>query len=128
MVNIFSSPPFYTNHVTLPNANDPVPPEIQQNPKFWPYFKDALDAINGSHINPPPLHHFMMYTEITKTSSPKTAFAHAYFLFNFAMPSLDRKALPLMLEYGMIPLIMILWCQKVNIIFQMQVILCAISC
>ena len=51
MVNIFSSPPFYTNHVRLPNANDPVPPEIQQNPKFWPYFKDALGAIDGSHIN-----------------------------------------------------------------------------
>ena len=35
----------------LPNANDPIPSEIQQNPKFWPYFKDALGAIDGSHIN-----------------------------------------------------------------------------
>ena len=51
----------------------------------------------------PPLHHFMMYTKITKASSPKTAFLHAYFLFNFAMPSLDGKVLPLMLEYGMMP-------------------------
>ena len=32
----------------------------------------------------PPLHHFVMYTEIAKASSPKTAFLHAYFLFNFA--------------------------------------------
>ena len=38
------------------------------------------------------------------------------------------KVLPLMLEYGMMPLIMILWCQKVNIILQMQVILLEISC
>ena len=51
MVSIFSSPPFYTNHVKLPNANYPIPPEIQHNPKFWPYFKDALGAIDGSHIN-----------------------------------------------------------------------------
>ena len=76
----------------------------------------------------PPLHHFVMYTKIAKASSPKTAFLHAYFLFNFSMPSLDGKALPLMFEYGMMPLILILWCQKVNIILQMQVILLAISC
>ena len=38
------------------------------------------------------------------------------------MPSLDEKVLPLMLKYGMILLIMTLWCQKVNIILQMQVI------
>ena len=51
MVDILSSPPFYTNHVILPNSNNPVPPEIWQNPKFWPYFQGALGAIDGSHIN-----------------------------------------------------------------------------
>ena len=50
MVDIFSSPPFYTYHVKIPTVDDPVPPEIQQNPKFWPYFNDALGAIDGSHI------------------------------------------------------------------------------
>ena len=50
MVDIFSSPTFYTNYMKLPTADDPVSKEIQQNPKFWPYFKDALGAINGSHI------------------------------------------------------------------------------
>ena len=98
--------------------------------KFWSYlyFKDALGAINRNHINSPPLHHFMMCTEIAKALSPKTTFLHASFLFNFAMPSLDVKALLQMLKYGMMPLIMILWFQKVNIILQMQVILLAISC
>ena len=101
---------------------------VQQNPKFWPYFKDALGAIDGSHINfAPPASLHDVYQNC-KASSPKTAFLHAYFLFNFAMPSLDEKALPLMLEYGMMPIIMILWCQKVNIILQMQVILLSISC
>ena len=51
MVDIFSLPPFYTDHVKLPTADDPVPTEIQHNPNFWPYFKDALGAIDGSHIN-----------------------------------------------------------------------------
>ena len=51
MVNISSSPPFYTDHVKIPITGDPVPPEIQQNLKFWPYLKDALAAIDGSHIN-----------------------------------------------------------------------------
>ena len=51
MVNILSSPPFYTNHMILPNADNPVIPEIWQNPKFWLYFQGALGAIDGSHIN-----------------------------------------------------------------------------
>ena len=76
MVNIFSSPPFYTNHVRLPNADDSVPSEIQQNPKFCPYFKDVLGVIDRSHINFAPLHHFVMYTEIAKALSPKTTFLH----------------------------------------------------
>ena len=66
MVDILSSPPFYTNHVILPNANNPVPPEIQQNPKFWPYFQGALGAIDGSHINFAALHHSRIYTETEK--------------------------------------------------------------
>ena len=128
MVNIFSSPPFYTNHVRLLNANDQVPPEIQQNPNSGHISKMPWVQLMGVTLILPPLHHFVMYTKITKASSPKTAFLHAYFLFNFAMPSLDGKVLPLMLKYGMMPLIMILSCQKVNIILQMQVILLAISC
>src|ERR1700678_579156 len=54
MLFVFSSPPFYTNHVHLPTEHDPTPPEICNNPKFWPYFKDALGAMDGSHINSSP--------------------------------------------------------------------------
>ena len=50
MLFIFSSPPFYTNHVKLPNEHDPIPPEILNNPKFHDYFKDALGALDGSQI------------------------------------------------------------------------------
>ena len=54
MVKAFSSPPFYTTYVKLPTANDPCPPEIRHNPKFWPFFKDALGALDGSHIHIAP--------------------------------------------------------------------------
>jgi DDE superfamily endonuclease len=54
MIFIFSSPPFYTAYVHLPTADDPVPSPIRNNPKFWPFFKDALAAIDGSHIHCAP--------------------------------------------------------------------------
>lgn len=54
MLIFFSSPPFYTSYVRLPNENDPTPPEILNNPKFHPFFEDALGAIDGTHINCTP--------------------------------------------------------------------------
>lgn len=54
MLIIFSSPPFYSKYVQLPRAGDPVSPHIRHNPKFWPYFHDALGAIDGSHIHCAP--------------------------------------------------------------------------
>jgi hypothetical protein len=54
MLVIFSSPPFYNKYVCLPRASDPCPPEIRRNPKFWPFFKDVLGAIDGSHIHCSP--------------------------------------------------------------------------
>jgi hypothetical protein len=51
MNTIFSSPPFYTTYVHLPAADSDVPPQIRNNPKFWPFFKDCLGAIDGSHIH-----------------------------------------------------------------------------
>ncbi|KZP10003.1 hypothetical protein FIBSPDRAFT_718730, partial [Athelia psychrophila] len=54
MLLFFSSPPFYTDLVHLPRADDPIPSEIANNPKFYPFFKDAIGAINGTHINCTP--------------------------------------------------------------------------
>ena len=54
MNTIFSSPPFYTAYVRLPTADTEVLPHIQNNPKFWPFFKDCLGAIDGSHIHSAP--------------------------------------------------------------------------
>ena len=54
MLFIFLSHPFYTNHVHLPTANDPILPDICENPKFWPHFKDALGVLDSSHIHSAP--------------------------------------------------------------------------
>jgi hypothetical protein len=54
MLCIFSSYPFYTQYVLLPTADDLIPPEIHENPKFSPYFKDTLGALDGSHIHCSP--------------------------------------------------------------------------
>jgi hypothetical protein len=52
MLDVFSSPPFYTKYVQLPDGS--VPNKIHFNPKFWPFFKDAVGAIDGSHIHVSP--------------------------------------------------------------------------
>jgi hypothetical protein len=49
MLVVFASPPFYSKYVHLPDES--VPQKIQQNPKFWPFFKDAIGALDGSHIH-----------------------------------------------------------------------------
>ena len=41
---------FYTNYVQLPNSST-VPHEIRENPKLFPFFKDCLGAIDGTHID-----------------------------------------------------------------------------
>ena len=50
MLTIFSSLPFYTNLVHLPHETDPIPSEIHDNPKCYPFFHDAIGAIDGTHI------------------------------------------------------------------------------
>ena len=53
MLVVFSSPPFYTTYVNGPSS-DTISPKIHSNPKFWPYFRHAVGAIDGSHIHISP--------------------------------------------------------------------------
>jgi DDE superfamily endonuclease len=62
LLTIFSSRPFYSTFVRLPTAHDPVPPQIRNNPKFWPFFKNCLGALDGTHIRcSPPAHERSTY-------------------------------------------------------------------
>lgn len=42
--------------------HDPIPSEILHNPKFFPFFKDCLGALDGSHIHcAPPANERLAY-------------------------------------------------------------------
>ena len=49
LLDIVISPPFYTQYVKLSSDNN-IPTQIWDNPKFYPYFKNCLGAIDGTHI------------------------------------------------------------------------------
>ncbi|KIO14674.1 hypothetical protein M404DRAFT_91099, partial [Pisolithus tinctorius Marx 270] len=46
---IFSEPPFYITYVQF-LTGEAIHPKIRCNPKFWPYFRNAIGAIDGCHI------------------------------------------------------------------------------
>ena len=54
MLDIFSSLPFYTENVHLPQMGDAIPEEISENPKFFPFFRHAIGAMDGTHFNCTP--------------------------------------------------------------------------
>lgn len=49
MVGIMSCGEFYNRYVVLPDQDTPIPRKIRHNPKFR-FFKDAIGALDGSHI------------------------------------------------------------------------------
>ncbi|KIO03811.1 hypothetical protein M404DRAFT_56054, partial [Pisolithus tinctorius Marx 270] len=50
MLHAFSEGPIYTTYVHLPRVNSLIPSHIASNPKIFPYFKDAIGALDGTHI------------------------------------------------------------------------------
>ncbi|KIK14943.1 hypothetical protein PISMIDRAFT_116079 [Pisolithus microcarpus 441] len=78
MVSIFSSELFYSKYILLPFASSAttVHPYIQENSQFWPYFKDVIGAIDGSHIPAaPPLHDHAAYHNRKGSMSQNCLFA-----------------------------------------------------
>ena len=51
MLNIFSTPPFYSDFICLPTNATPIPPEVYFEPRFYPFFDGALGAIDGTQIS-----------------------------------------------------------------------------
>ncbi|KAJ7321923.1 hypothetical protein DFH08DRAFT_618396, partial [Mycena albidolilacea] len=49
-----SSPLFYTHYVRLPCVGDPVPEAIAHDPRFFPFFEDAIGSMDGTHIDSAP--------------------------------------------------------------------------
>ena len=51
VIGALTCPAMYKAYVHLPDDSSPEAPEIKNNPKFHPYFKDCLGAIDGSHFH-----------------------------------------------------------------------------
>ena len=49
ILNAIVSKTFYNRYVKFPRT-DKVPPQIRDNPKFFPFFKGCLGAVDGTHI------------------------------------------------------------------------------
>jgi hypothetical protein len=56
MLTFFSSPPFHTRYLKLPDP-DVVPPEILKNSLWFPYFGHVIGALDGTHIKCKPPQH-----------------------------------------------------------------------
>ena len=50
ILNSVTSPAFYNIYIKLPTQSTPLNPYISENPKFYPFFKGALGALDGTHI------------------------------------------------------------------------------
>lgn len=48
---MLTSPNMYCAYLKLPSADTQLPPIITDNPKLWPFFKDCLGALDGTHIH-----------------------------------------------------------------------------
>jgi hypothetical protein len=94
MVFIFSSNPFYNTYVCPPTAGDPVPHEFSHNPRFWPFFKDCLGALDGSHIPcSPPAHEWQAYRNRNGTMSQNCLFGCNFnFTFVYALTGWEGSA------------------------------------
>ena len=52
LLDAFVSEPMYSTYIRLPTENSPLADEIATNPKLFPFLKDCLGAIDGTHIPP----------------------------------------------------------------------------
>ena len=120
MLFIFSSPPFYTNHVKLPNEHDPIPQKYSTTQNSMIISRMLWVLLMEVKLYLHPLHIFVNSTGTERAIYLKTVSLPVDFLFNSAMLLQDGKAQQLTLTYGMMLSIMTLWPQKESITWQMQ--------
>ena len=54
ILNSVTSPTFYNIYIKLLTQSSPIDPYISSNPKFYPFFRGALGALDGTHISACP--------------------------------------------------------------------------
>ncbi|KIK14079.1 hypothetical protein PISMIDRAFT_117675 [Pisolithus microcarpus 441] len=55
MLSAFTLPRVYAKYVQLPHSDTPTHPYILNNPKFFPFFVDAIGTIDGTHVTCAPV-------------------------------------------------------------------------
>ena len=101
MLVIFLSPPLYTDFIRLPKVGDIVPDYILDNPKLFPFFEDALGAMDGSHFHLlPPI---KMPCTIAMALSQPTPWLFVTLPCDFSIPRVAGKDLLLMPRCFTIP-------------------------
>ncbi|KAG1860751.1 hypothetical protein F4604DRAFT_1527134, partial [Suillus subluteus] len=50
ILDLLTSDNLYNTYVQLPDANTPLALEIEDNPKFHPFFQDCQGSIDGTHL------------------------------------------------------------------------------
>src|SRR5260370_23775135 len=49
-MNMLTSLSFYNMHIQQPTPHSPIPTHVYNDSKFYPYFKDVIGCLDGSHI------------------------------------------------------------------------------
>jgi len=71
---------FYNQYIKFPST-DKVPPEIRNNPSFFPFFEGCLGAVDGTHIES-----FWLFSKSIKTAL--SSCDHRAFFLLFGLSSL----------------------------------------
>lgn len=93
MLIYFSSPPFYTTHVQLPNENAPISMAIRDDPRFR-FFDQCIGAIDGSHIRvfAPLEHHTVLRNRKGFLSQNCLFICDLDFFFTYSLTGCDGSA------------------------------------
>lgn len=51
ILSLLASPEFYSAYIQMPTSTTPLNAKIEKNPKLFPYFKDCIGSIDGTHLD-----------------------------------------------------------------------------
>ena len=109
----------------LPNADSPTPPQIQDSPKFFPFFDCTLGAIDGTHIQ---CHESATDYDATRVYSLKTALLHVPLIFILCIFYLVGRDQQQTLHFSIRPVKVTSTSQGGGITSQMLALPCQMCC
>ncbi|KIJ36076.1 hypothetical protein M422DRAFT_179907, partial [Sphaerobolus stellatus SS14] len=99
VLEALTCPEVYNSYIMFLNNDSPVPDQIRQNPKYFPFLKGVLGAIDGSHL---------------PARQAKTYWLLVLLICSSAMYYQDGRVAHLMVPYLLMQGSMISFCQEVD--------------